>query len=64
MRIRTLESNRSIGILVRGIFVRLWITFTIVKLISVLVIPARVALEYVPSITSMLDFLTQSISAS
>ena len=64
MRIRTLESNRSIGILVRGIFVRLWITFTIVKLISVLVIPARVALEYVPSIASMLDFLTQSISAS
>jgi hypothetical protein len=44
MRIRTLESNPSIGILVRGIFVRLWIAFTIVKLISVLVISARVAL--------------------
>jgi hypothetical protein len=61
---RTLESNPSIGILVGGIFIRFWITFTIVKLISVLVISARVALEYISSITSMLDFLTQSISAS
>lgn len=62
MRIRTLESNPGIGILVRGIFIRFGITFTVVKLLSVLIISARVALEDVSSIASMLDFLPQSIS--
>jgi hypothetical protein len=57
MHIRTLKSNPSIGILIRSILVRLWITLTVVKLISVLVVSARVALEDVSSIASMLDFL-------
>jgi hypothetical protein len=52
------------GILVRGIFIRFGITFTVVKLLSVLIISARVALEDISSIASMLDFLPQSISVS
>jgi hypothetical protein len=55
--LRTLKSDPSVDVLVCSIFVGFGIALAVIKLISVLVVSARVALEYISSIASMLDFL-------